>query len=148
MTTMIREIYEALKEAGASEEKATAAASVLLAEFLHRANTSDLAKKSDLRELESGLHELESSVREIEASVREEIGGVREEIGGVRGEIGGVRGEIGGVREEIGGVRGEVQNLDKRLAVVEGELEIIRWIVGGVGFGILLLVIRSFWPGS
>ncbi len=141
MTTMIREIYEALKEAGASEEKATAAASVLLAEFLHRANTSDLAKKSDLRELESGLHELESSVREIEASVREEIGGVREEIGGVRGEI-------GGVREEIGGVRGEVQNLDKRLAVVEGELEIIRWIVGGVGFGILLLVIRSFWPGS
>lgn len=134
MTTMIREIYEALKEAGASEEKATAAASVLLAEFLHRGNTGDLAKKSDLRELGSGLHELESSVREIEASVREEIGGVR--------------GEIGGVREEIGGVRGEVQNLDKRLAVVERELEIIRWIVGGVGFGILLLVIRSFWPGS
>lgn len=134
MTTMIREIYEALKEAGASEEKATAAASVLLAEFLHGGNTGDLAKKSDLRELGSGLHELESSVREIEASVREEIGGVR--------------GEIGGVREEIGGVRGEVQNLDKRLAVVERELEIIRWIVGGVGFGILLLVIRSFWPGS
>lgn len=134
MTTMIREIYEALKEAGASEEKATAAASVLLGEFLHRGNTGDLAKKSDLRELGSGLHELESSVREIEASVREEIGGVR--------------GEIGGVREEIGGVRGEVQNLDKRLAVVERELEIIRWIVGGVGFGILLLVIRSFWPGS
>ncbi|MGH8656062.1 MAG: hypothetical protein ACREYE_29515 [Gammaproteobacteria bacterium] len=134
MTTMIREIYEALKEAGASEEKATAAASVLLAESLHRGNTGDLAKKSDLRELGSGLHELESSVREIEASVREEIGGVREEIGGVRGEI--------------GGVRGEVQNLDKRLAVVERELEIIRWIVGGVGFGILLLVIRSFWPGS
>ncbi len=141
MTTMIREIYEALKEAGASEEKATAAASVLLAEFLHRGNTGDLAKKSDLRELGSGLHELESSVREIEASVREEIEGVREEIGAVREEIGAVRGEIGTVR-------GEVQNLDKRLAVVERELELIRWIVGGVGFGILLLVIRSFWPGS
>ncbi|MGH8611217.1 MAG: hypothetical protein ACREYF_03985 [Gammaproteobacteria bacterium] len=127
MTTMIREIYEALKEAGASEEKATAAASVLLGEFLHRGNTGELVTQSDLRELESG-------VRELETSLREEIAGVRE--------------EIGGVREEIGGVRGEVQNLDKRLAVVERELEIIRWIVGGVGFGVLLLVIRSFWPGS
>lgn len=127
MITMIREIYEAPKEAGASEEKATAAASVLLAEFLHRGNTGDLAKKSDFRELRSGLHELESGVRELEANVRE---------------------EIGGVRGEIGGVRGEVQNLDKRLAVVERELEIIRWIVGGVGFGVLLLVIRSVWPGS
>ncbi|MGH8580117.1 MAG: hypothetical protein ACREVK_08360, partial [Gammaproteobacteria bacterium] len=125
MTTMIREIYEALKEAGASEEKATAAASVLLGEFLHRGNTGDLATQDDLRELGSGLHELESGVRELETSLRE---------------------EIGGVREEIGGVRGEVQNLDKRLAVVERELEIIRWIVGGVGFGVLLLVIRSFWP--
>ncbi|MGH6635705.1 MAG: hypothetical protein ACRED0_06060 [Gammaproteobacteria bacterium] len=115
MTTMIHEIYEAPKEAGASEEKATAGASVLLAEFLHRENTGDLAKKSDLRELRSGLRELEANVRE----------------------------EIGGVRREIGGVRGEVQNLDKRLAVVERELEIIRWIVGGVGFGVLLLVIRS-----
>ncbi|MGH8645196.1 MAG: hypothetical protein ACREX4_12310 [Gammaproteobacteria bacterium] len=127
MTTMIREIYEALKEAGASEEKATAAASVLLGEFLHRGNTGDLATQDDLRELGSGLHELESGVRELETSLRE---------------------EIAGVREEIGGVRREVQNLDKRLAVVERELEIIRWIVGGVGFGVLLLVIRSFWPGS
>ncbi|MGH8659111.1 MAG: hypothetical protein ACREV4_11730, partial [Gammaproteobacteria bacterium] len=136
MTTMIREIYEALKEAGASEEKATAAASVLLGEFLHRGNTGELATQSDLRELGSGLHELEGGVRELETSLREKIGE----------EIAGVREEIGGVRLEIGGVRGEVQNLDKRLAVVERELEIIRWIVGGVGFGVLLLVIRSFWP--
>lgn len=99
MTTMIRELYEALKEAGASEEKATAAASVLLGEFLHKGNAQELATKGDLREVETNLTD-------------------------------------------------NIKTLDKRLAVVERELEIVRWIVSGVGFGVLLLVIRGFWPGG
>lgn len=110
MTTMIRELYEALKEAGASEEKATAAASVLLGEFLHRDDTSELATQSTLRAVEIGLKE---DFRKVEIGLKEEL-----------------------------------KALDIRLAVVERELEIVRWIVSGVGFGVLLLVIRSFWPGG
>ena len=37
-------------------------------------------------------------------------------------------------------------NVAGRLAVVEAELKVIKWMVGGVGFGVLLLVIQNFIP--
>ncbi len=31
-------------------------------------------------------------------------------------------------------------------AVVKAELAMVKWLVSGIGFGVLLLVLRSFWP--
>ena len=36
--------------------------------------------------------------------------------------------------------------IDIDLATVKAELAMVKWIVSGVGFGVLLLVLRSFWP--
>jgi hypothetical protein len=74
MSTMIVEVYEALKAAGAPEDKAQAAAVVLA----HSDNRFD--------------------------------------------------------------------KIDAELAVLKAELALVKWIVGGVGFGVLLLVLESFWP--
>ena len=82
MSTMIAAVYEALKEAGASEEKSKAAAQAL-ADYDNRFDRLDL---------------------------------------------------------DLAGIRGE-------LAVLKAELAMVKWIVSGVGFGVLLLVLRSFWPG-
>jgi len=82
MSTMIAKVYEALKEAGASEEKSKAAAQAL-ADYDNRFDRLDL---------------------------------------------------------DLAGIRGE-------LAVLKAELAMVKWIVSGVGFGVLLLVLRSFWPG-
>lgn len=49
MSTMLKEVYDALKEAGASEEKASAAAVAVSAYSLDRAN---LATKEDIARLE------------------------------------------------------------------------------------------------
>lgn len=49
MSTMLKEVYDALKEAGASEEKASAAAVAVSAYQLDRAN---LATKEDIARLE------------------------------------------------------------------------------------------------
>ena len=38
--------------------------------------------------------------------------------------------------------------VESDLAVVKAELAMVKWIVSGVGFGVLLLVLRSFWPGA
>ena len=37
-----------------------------------------------------------------------------------------------------------VANLDSRLATIEAKLTMLQWVMSGVGFGVLLLVIRSF----
>ena len=79
---MIAEVYDALKEAGASEEKAKAAAKA----------PADYDKRFD------------------------------------------------NVDDDLASVKTD-------LAVVRAELAMVKWIVSGVGFGVLLLVLRSFWPG-
>ena len=76
MTTMIIELYEALKEAGASEEKAREAARAI----------ADHESRFD--------------------------------------------------------------RVDGELKVVRAELAMIKWMVGGIGFGVFLLVLRAFWPGG
>ena len=83
MATMIVELYEALKAAGAPDDKAQAAAKVL-------ANTDERFNRVDA--------------------------------------------DLGIVRVE--------------LATVKAELAMVKWIVSGVGFGVMLLVLRSFWPGA
>jgi hypothetical protein len=75
MSTMIAEVYDALREAGASEEKAKAAATA------------------------------------------------------------------------IANYESRFDRIDIDLAAVKAELAMVKWIVSGVGFGVLLLVLRSFWPG-
>lgn len=45
-------------------------------------------------------------------------------------------------------VDAEVARLQIGLARVEAELGMVKWIVSGVGFGVLLLVLRSFWRGG
>ncbi len=32
------------------------------------------------------------------------------------------------------------------LEVLRAELAMVKWLVSGIGFGVLLLVLRSFWP--
>ena len=38
--------------------------------------------------------------------------------------------------------------VDGELKTIQVELAMLKWMVGGIGFGVLLLVLRSFWPGA
>lgn len=55
MTTMIREVYEALKEAGASEERSVSAAAAI----------EDLRDESRLRSIEREIAEVKADVRVV-----------------------------------------------------------------------------------
>ena len=71
MSTMLKEVYDALKEAGVSEEKASAAAVAVSAYQLNRAN---LATKEDIARLERATKEdiakLKEDIAELTADVR------------------------------------------------------------------------------
>ena len=94
MATMIVELYDALKAAGAPEDKAQAAAMAL-------ARTDDRFDQVDTK-----LTSLQ-----VELSTK-------------------------------------LTTLQVKLATVKAELGMVKWIVSGVGFGVVLLVLRSFWPGA
>jgi len=83
MATMIVELYDALKAAGAPEDKAQAAAKALAA-----------------------------------------------------------------ADERFDRVDSRLTTLEVALATVKAELGMVKWIVSGIGFGVVLLVLKSFWPGT
>jgi hypothetical protein len=90
MATMIVELYEALKAAGAPDDKAQAAAKVMA--------------YSDER--------------------------------------------FASVDAKLAAVDARMGTMQVELVTVKAELAMVKWIVSGVGFGVLLLVLRSFWPGA
>ena len=99
---MIAEVYDALKEAGASEEKAKAAAMAL----------ADYGNRFDRIELDLGV----------------------------------VKSDGATLKSDVATLKLDVTTLRTDLAVVKAELTMVKWIVSGIGFGVLLLVLRSFWP--
>ena len=70
MSMMIAEIYEALVEAGTSEEKAKAAAGVVPV-------SDSLATKTDLQELRT---ELKSDMQELGVTTKSDIQGLRSDM--------------------------------------------------------------------
>lgn len=48
--------------------------------------------------------------------------------------------------EELANYEARFNAIDANLEVLKAELGLVKWIVSGIGFGVLLLVIRSFWP--
>ena len=111
MSAIVKEVYDAFRSAGVSDEQATAAAQAIPL-------TDELATKADLREVHAEIGELRAEIGELRAEIgelRAEIGEVRTEL---RAEIGEVRTEL---RSEVGGLRAEVRadmkDLELRMTV-------------------------------
>ena len=58
MTSMVAEVYEAFKDAGVSDEKATAAAKAIAGNEMKEG----LATKEDLQVLRADIHEMEARI--------------------------------------------------------------------------------------
>ena len=93
---MLVELYDALKEAGASEAKARAAAASLVL----------------------GRDRLER---------------IEEQTG-----------RIPKIEDQIDDARGDVARLDREVAVVRAQIELLKWMNGIVIAGVLALIIKTF----
>jgi hypothetical protein len=78
MSTMVTEVYEALRDAGASEAKATAAAQALVLQFVARDST-EFSAKADIFSLRDDLR-AETSKLDKRLSVVETRLGVTEKL--------------------------------------------------------------------
>lgn len=48
--------------------------------------------------------------------------------------------------DRFGRIDAELAEVRSGVAVVKAELAMVKWMVSGIGFGVLLLVLKSFWP--
>ena len=53
---------------------------------------------------------------------------------------------IGELKRRLTNVERDVGELKTELAAVKAELGMVKWMVSGIGAGMLLLLIRTFWP--
>ena len=97
MTVMIAEVYDALKSAGADEEKARRAAEAV-ADARSANLHSQMELRSDMQKLDSGLRQ---EMQSLEATLRSEMQSLRAEL---RSEMQALRSEMNVMKWMLGGV--------------------------------------------
>ncbi|BCX17733.1 MAG: hypothetical protein KatS3mg117_1415 [Geminicoccaceae bacterium] len=134
-------IVKRLKEAGLEERQAEAIGEVLFEtrEF----DLAQLATKADLALLRAEMRS------EMHALRTELLGEMDRRFAAVEGEM---HRRFAAVDARFAALEAEMDRrfaaVDAKLAVVQTELSMLKWMIGGVGFGLLLLIVRSFWPGA
>jgi phage shock protein A len=116
MSTMIAEVYDALKDAGASEEKAKAAATAL-ANYDSRFDGVD--------------RQLASLVADVTI---------------LKSDVAALKSDVAALKSDVAALKMELTSIKVDFATLKAELGMLKWMIGGVGFGTLLLILRSFWP--
>ena len=121
MSAIVKEVYDAFRSAGVSDEQATAAAlSIPISE--------NLATKADIGEVRVEIGVLRTDVGELRTEVgelRTEVGELRTDVGELRTDVGELRTELRTdigelrleLRTEIGTVRAETKDLELRMTV-------------------------------
>ena len=114
MSAIVKEVYDAFRSAGVSDEQSTAAAqSIPIATSLAtKADISDI--HVEIGEVRAEIGEVRAEINAVRAELGAEIGSVRAEIGEVRAEINAVRAELGA---ELGAVRAEMKQLELRMTI-------------------------------
>jgi chromosome segregation ATPase len=121
MSTMLVEIYDALKEAGASEEKARAAATSL-----------------------TGRDERWGEVDQRFQDVGQRLGAVEHRLDHVERRLGLVEQAIEALTQRIAALEQKVIALAQDVAVIRAELNLMKWMHGITIGGVLALLVKAF----
>ena len=129
MSLIVSEVYDALIEAGTSEEKAKAAAGAIpLAERL--------VTKEDLDELKASFKE---GLDELKASFDERFGKIDERFGKIDERFGKIDEHFGKIDERFGKIDERFAKIDERFAKIERDLGLLKF---GYGPAILALLVK------
>ena len=110
---------------------------------------AQFATRRDADELKIGQAEHKRNIEEIKRDIEEiklGLAEVKRDIEEIKLELAEVKREIAEIKRDIEELkRGQIE-IRQDIAVMKAELTMVKWIVSGVGFGMLLLLVRSFWP--
>lgn len=126
MTLDTLRIVKRLKEAGLDERQAEA-----ITEVLRESRELDLAQIATKADLALLLAEMQALRTELLGEMDRRFAAMDARFAAFEGEM-----------------DRRFAAVDGKLAVLQAELGRLEWMIGGVGFGLLLLIVRSFWPGA
>ena len=152
MTTMIAELYDALKEAGASEEKAIAAAKSI-ADYENHFVRMESKFDSLESKLESEVGSLGSKISSLESRLGSKIGSLESKL---ESEIGSLESRLGSkinslesklesrLGTKVNSLESKINSLDSEIKIVKAELSLIKWLLGFGIAGTISLIIKAF----
>lgn len=70
----------------------------------------------------------------------------KQDTGELKRDTGELKRDVGEVKHRLDNVERDVGELKVGLAAVKAELGMVKWMVSGIGAGMLLLLVRTFWP--
>ena len=112
-----------------------------------------LAQAEALAEEQGAMVDTHFATKRDTGELKHDVGGLKHDVGGLKHDVrelkhdvGGLKHDVGELKHDVGGLKHDVGELKIGLAVVKAELGMVKWMVSGVGAGMLLLLIRTFWP--
>jgi ribosomal protein L29 len=145
-------IARRLKEAGLDERQAETITDVLRES--RELDFSLLATKADLAELRNAT---KADLAELRNATKADLAELRNATKADLAELrNATKAELAELRSDMDlrltSLQAEIDRrfaaVEAKIAVLQAEIASLKWMVGGVGFGIHLLVVRSFWPAG
>jgi chromosome segregation ATPase len=133
MSTMLVEVYDALKEAGASEEKARAAATSLADPRWH-----EVDQRFD--EIDQRFQRVDQRFDEVDRRFRH----VEQRLDRVEGRLGLVEQALEAVTKRLGTLEEKVVSIAQDVAVIKAEFGLMKWMNGITIGGVLALLVKAF----
>ena len=112
-----------------------------------RQDTGEL--KLRLANVEQDTGELKHRLANVEREVEElkhRLANVEREVEELKHRLTNVERAVEELQRRLANVERDVGELKTGLAVVRAELGMVKWMVSGIGAGMLLLLVQTFWP--
>ena len=105
-----------------------------------------LAQAEALAEEQGVMINTHIATKRDTGELKRDTGELKHDVGELKHDVGEVKHRLDNVERDVGGLKRDVGELKVGLATVKAELGMVKWMVSGIGAGMLLLLFRTFWP--
>ena len=105
-----------------------------------------LAQAEALAEEQGVMVNTHFATKQDTGELKHRLTNVEHDTGELKHRLTNVEHDTGELKRRLTNVERHVGELKTGLAVVRAELGMVKWMVSGIGAGMLLLLFRTFWP--
>ena len=105
-----------------------------------------LAQAEALAEEQGVMVNTNFATKQDTGELKHRLTNVEQDVGELKRDTGEIKRRLTSVEQDTGELKQDVGELKIGFAAVKAELGMVKWMVSGIGAGMLLLLFRTFWP--